>query len=324
MQRSPEVEAVNRRFWRAFIERDRQAMANMAGESADVRLVLSADDEWIKGDGHLGDIMAARADEIGIVSVEFDRLEGFEHGDTGWCAASLVVHRDTGADVTFRQTATFIIEAGVWRVVQIHTSIGVPNEDSFGYEISKGMAQLLDSLDESSVDSVVSSSHSGTVTLMFTDIEGSTQMSEQLGDAAWSEMVAAHFDTIGSAVKAHGGTLVKTLGDGTMAAFPGAAGALSAAVDIQRSAAAEHLSVRVGVHTGDAVQAKDDYAGIAVNKAARIASAANGGEVLASSVTVELAGSHGFQFGPERSAELKGISGTHRLIPVIWESPPAG
>jgi len=59
---------------------------------------------------------------------------------------------------------------------------------------------------------------------------------------------------------------------------------------------------------------------LAVSKTARITSGANGGEILASSITVELAGSHGFRFGPERSAELKGISGTHRLIPVVWES----
>jgi len=80
------------------------------------------------------------------------------------------------------------------------------------------------------------------------------------------------------------------------------------------------LRVRIGIHTGDAVQAEADYAGIAVNKTARITSAASGGEILASSITVELADSLGFQFGPERSAELKGISGTHRLIPVVWES----
>ena len=105
-----------------------------------------------------------------------------------------------------------------------------------------------------------------------------------------------------------------------MIAFPAASEALAAAIEVQNASASSALQVRVGIHTGDAVHGAGDYAGIAVNKAARITSAANGGEILASSITVELASSHPFRFGPERSAELKGISGTHRLIPVEWQS----
>ena len=320
MERSPEVEAVVRRMWKAFVERDRLAIANITTDHPDLRFVLSADDEWIKGDGQVEELIVKRADEIGVVGVEFDRLEAFEHGDAAWFAAVLVLSRSEGEDLTFRTTGTLIIEGGVWRYTQGHTSIGVPNSESFGYEISHGLADLVSSLDEQTADSVVSRSHNGTVTLMFTDIEDSTLISEQLGDAAWSDLISEHFASLHDAAESHNGTVIKTLGDGAMVAFPAASEALAAAIDIQRASVVSALKVRVGVHTGDAVHAAGDYAGIAVNKTARITSAANGGEILSSSVTVELAGSHGFRFGPERSAELKGISGTHRLMPVEWQS----
>lgn len=320
MERSPEVEAVVRRMWQAFVDRDRLAIANMTTDNPDLRFVLSADDEWINGDGQVEELMVNRAEEIGVIGREFDRLEAFEHGDTAWFAAIVVVSRTAGEDLTFRNTGTLIIEGGVWRYTQLHTSIGVPNSESFGYEISKGLADLVSSLDEQAAEAVVSTSHNGTVTLMFTDIEDSTLISEQVGDAAWSDLISDHFVSLRLAAESHRGTVIKTLGDGAMVAFPAASGALMAAIDIQRASAVSALKVRVGVHTGDAVHAAGDYAGIAVNKTARITSAANSGEILASSVTVELAGSHGFRFGQERSAELKGISGTHRLIPVEWQS----
>ena len=66
------------------------------------------------------------------------------------------------------------------------------------------------------------------------------------------------------------------------------------------------------------MHASGDYAGVAVNKAARIASAADGGEILVSSITAQLAGTRDFRFGSERVGELKGLSGTHRLTPVVW------
>ena len=156
MERSPEIEAVVRRFWKAFVDQDRQALANMTTDNPDLRAVLSADDEWIKGNGRFEDVMVERAKVMDVVKVEFDRLEGFEHGDAGWFAAIGVVARDTGESLTFRTTGTFIIEAGVWRLTQVHTSRGVPTAETFGYEISKGLARLVGSLDEQAAGRLVS------------------------------------------------------------------------------------------------------------------------------------------------------------------------
>ncbi len=104
MERSPEIESVVRRLWKATVDQDRQALANMFTDSPDLRLVLSADDGWIKGIGQLEEIIVKRAEEIGIVGAEFDRLEAFEHGDTGWFAAVVVVHRTAGENLTLRHT----------------------------------------------------------------------------------------------------------------------------------------------------------------------------------------------------------------------------
>lgn len=316
MERSSELEAVVRRIWKAFVERDPDTLRNLTTDHPDMRVILSDDDEWIRPNGRFAEITTDRADRIGAAGIDFDRLEAFEHGGTGWWAANMIASFTDRNLMTFRQTGVAVIEAGVWRATQIHTSIGVPNAESFGYEISSGLADLVDSLDDETSETVVTASQSGTVTLMFTDLENSTVVSESMGDSAWSALIAGHFDALHRIVGLSGGTVVKTLGDGAMVAFASVRDAIGAAIGIQRAMATSALKVRIGIHTGDAVRSSGDYAGIAVNKAARIASAARGGEILTSSVTAELAGNE-FRFGTERVGELKGLSGTHRLIPVL-------
>ena len=319
MKRSTELEAVTRRFWDAFVTHDEEAIRNMATGDADLRFILLAEDEWLIGRDTLKDVMVQRAAEIGAVRVEFDRLEAFENGTTGWAAANITLSRSSGESLSIRNTFVMVIEAGMWRIAQMHSSRGVPNSESFGYEITEGLDNLVSSLDEHSAKALRSASLSGTVTLMFTDIEDSTRKSERLGDDAWSDLLSEHFSSLHHIVERSNGTVVKTLGDGAMVVFPTVKEALTAAIELQQATSAASLRVRIGVHTGDAVHIAGDYVGIAVNKAARIASAASGGEILVSSATAEMAGRRDFQTGPERVGELKGLDGTHRLIPIIWE-----
>jgi len=81
----------------------------------------------------------------------------------------------------------------------------------------------------------------------------------------------------------------------------------------------EEIRIRIGIHTGEAISVGGDYAGLAVAKAARIASAAAGGEILISSATRELVSRFDYTFDAERVAELKGIDGTHRMYSLNWE-----
>lgn len=167
----------------------------------------------------------------------------------------------------------------------------------------------------------------GTVTILFTDIEGSTELTEALGDQQWLDLLAAHDRIIRQEVARAGGTVVKYRGDGFMLAFPSARQALTAAIQSQRALAAHNskfpdskpIRVRIGVHTGEVVRQSGDFFGRHVNYASRIADRAGGGEILVSELTKALVqGSPEFQFGPAQMTELKGFTGSHATFSLRW------
>jgi class 3 adenylate cyclase len=165
----------------------------------------------------------------------------------------------------------------------------------------------------------------GTVTIMFSDIEGSTAMTERLGDGRWLELLRQHNALVREKLKAHGGFEVKSEGDGFMLAFQSARQALRCAIDIQRAfaerneSAEEPIRVRIGLHTGEAIKEGDDFFGKHVNLAARVAGQAAGGEILVSSLLKELTESAGeFAFGDGRAVGLKGLKGKHSVFQVAW------
>ena len=304
-------------MWDAFGKGRSATIANLMSNDPSARLILSSDDDWYGHADRIPELLVARASTMGVERVEYERFEAFEFGDTGWCATELTVFYVGGSSNRFRQTATFILEDGMWRWTQVHTSAGVAATETFGYDVAAGLEALVGSLTESeSGDLAAAAGASGLVTLMFTDIEDSTFLSHQRGEAAWIAAVQAHFDEIEHATKAAGGTVVKTLGDGAMAAFPTARGAVDAAITIQGSDRDPEMRIRIGIHTGEALAVGADYAGVAVAKAARVASAADGGETLLSAATKELVARFDYAMGEERVAELKGIPGTHRLTPL--------
>jgi adenylate cyclase len=317
-QRSAELEAVMRRIWKVFASGSVEGLSNMISSSPDVRFILSADDNWIAGSENLVRVLAGRSNLMDIERVEFDRLEAFELGEVGWGACNVTLIYRSGDSDSVRNTITFAVEHGVWKVVQLHTSRGVPDEEAYGAELAADLKELVSSLTSTNAAAIADvAGTSGTVTLMFTDIENSTRLAAQRGDATWTKDIQDHFDAVSRIVETNTGRMVKTLGDGTMAAFPTARNAADAAITIERETEAEDFRVRIGIHTGEAVSLGDDYAGLAVAKAARITSAADGGEILVSSVTRELLDRFDYAFATERVAELKGIDGTHRLFPLI-------
>ncbi len=127
----------------------------------------------------------------------------------------------------------------------------------------------------------------GTVTFLFTDVEGSTRLLHALGSDAYAEALAEHRRIVREAFTAHGGVEVDTQGDAFFVAFPTAPGALAAAAE-----AGERLTgpirVRIGLHTGTPLLTDEGYVGADVHRAARIAAAGHGGQVLVSSATAPL------------------------------------
>ncbi len=311
---SPELEAVIRRLWAAFARGDVAAMENLFVSDPALRFLLSGDEDWLEG-ADVVPILRERSRTIRIVSMEFDRMEAFEVGEFGWTACTLRSFDEDGEFRSFRQTGVFTIHDGVWRAVQIHTSVGVPAQEVFGVELAESLSALVASLTPVNADELRQVAGSrGIVTVMFTDIEGSTQLSEARGDRQWSEDIRSHFEAIRSHVEANDGRIIKTLGDGSMAVFGSASGAIDAAIAIQ--GLDDGLRVRIGVHSGEAVAVGDDYAGVAIAKAARITSAAAGGQTLVSSATREIIDRLGYAIGEPLTVELKGISGAQRLYPV--------
>ena len=154
---------------------------------------------------------------------------------------------------------------------------------------------------------------SGTVTFLFTDIEGSTRRWEADPDAM-RVALAAHDAVLRAAVEGRGGWLFKHTGDGVCAAFSSARAAVDAAVDGQRGLG---LPVRMGIATGEAEQRGEDYFGPALNRAARVMAVGHGGQILVAQSTAALLDEVGLaDLGEHR---LRDLSGAHRLFQVRAE-----
>ena len=126
---------------------------------------------------------------------------------------------------------------------------------------------------------------SGTVTFLFTDVEGSTRLLHELGAEGYAEALAEHRRVVRAACVSEGGVEVDTQGDAFFFAFPTAPGALAAASGFTDALASGPISVRVGLHTGTPLLTEEGYVGGDVHRAARIAAAGHGGQVLVSSAT---------------------------------------
>jgi len=165
----------------------------------------------------------------------------------------------------------------------------------------------------------------GTVTMFFSDIQGSTELNERLGDQAWLKSLGSHDRVVRRRVSAHDGHIIKTQGDGFMIAFAEPVQAVRAAVDIQRDLAGNRklravpIKVRIGIHAGVAVQRDGDLFGRNVALTARVASAADGGEILVTDeVCTAVGDEQGLELVDAREVDLKGLPGSHRLHAVRW------
>lgn len=128
----------------------------------------------------------------------------------------------------------------------------------------------------------------GTVTFLFTDIEGSTRLLRRLGPELYAEALAGHRRVLRDAFAAEGGVEVDTQGDAFFVAFPTATGAVAATAHGQRALASGPIAVRMGLHTGTPTVAAEGYVGIDVHRGARLAALAHGGQVIVSAATAAL------------------------------------
>ena len=168
-------------------------------------------------------------------------------------------------------------------------------------------------------------------TIFFTDIEGSTELTERLGDARARDVLREHERITRDALANHGGAEIKTMGDGFMASFSSATKALECGIGLQRAfaqyneAAPEPIKVRVGLNAGEPIAEDDpegrgDLFGSAVNLAARICSRAEGGEILASEGVRQIVAGKGFLFSDLGESEMRGFEDPVRVYAVRWRA----
>lgn len=190
--------------------------------------------------------------------------------------------------------------------------------------------RVADVVEDDAVDIADSVENDRTVTIMFSDIEASTEKGGEMGDLSWMEVLKAHNSIFGTRVGEHGGSIIKNQGDGYMITFNSARRAVLCAAAIQKDLgahAAAHpeqaIRVRMGCHTGEAIHDAGDLFGQHVNFAARVANLAAGGQVLVSSIVREITIARGdLSFAEPQSVELKGVEGVHDVYDFDWNDVP--
>lgn len=208
---------------------------------------------------------------------------------------------------------------GVWETAAL------VREKGFGGAIRSSIDELAGWAQVERPDLVRLAGPDGSLSILFSDIEGSTALNEQLGDRQWVRLLARHDRTVRTRVERYDGHVIKTQGDGFMVAFPDPERATRCAVSVQRAfdrgsrTGKPELRVRIGIHHGDVVHRSGDIFGRHVAQAARVAAQAEGGEILVSdTVATELASYGDLVLEAPRTVELKGLSGSYEVTPVFW------
>jgi class 3 adenylate cyclase/tetratricopeptide (TPR) repeat protein len=277
---------------------------------------------WDEGAAHFEDALEVTA-AIG---------SRFWLADTEWAYAQLLRERDRLGD---RERAIELtnraLDAGrryqMDYIVNKALPLKLELQGLYSDEIQGSIHGVASSVEEMRPDLAPHTAPDGTVTIMFSDMEGFTAMTERLGDLKAREVVRAHNAIVRKQLAAHSGYEVELQGDGFLLAFSSARRALRCAIGVQKAFAVynetdpkELIRVRIGLHTGEVLKDADKFFGKTVILAARIAAQAEGGQILVSSLLKELTQSVGdLRFGKAREVELKGISERQRLFTVEWE-----
>lgn len=154
------------------------------------------------------------------------------------------------------------------------------------------------------------------LTVLFTDLVGSTERAQQLGDVAWGQLLDQHNAAVRRSLAAHHGREVKTTGDGVLATFDSPTQAVRCALAIRDAVARLGLQIRGGIHTGECELVGSDVAGLAVHLASRVQAAAQPGEILITSTVQDLIGSSDLRLADRGTHSLKGIDRPWTLLAV--------
>src|SRR5215475_6196822 len=331
MRPDPRTEAEVREVLARIVDtaerRDVDGAMAMFADDADVFLYGTGVDEARKGPAEVREQIERDLSQSDAWSWTLGPQNVSSAGAVAWTAGDLVIRvvmGDRTVDIPHRLTLVLERRDGKWRVLQMHLS--VPNgAQAVGQSYPTNLEAVTEAVGRERVDLQARVAPDGTVTLLFTDIEGSTPLAERLGDLRWLALLREHNAIVRDYIARYGGFEVKTIGDAFIIAFGSARRALLCAIDIQHgisrysAAHPEHpVRVRIGLHTGEPVREGNDFHGKSVIFASRIAAEASGGEILVSALLRDLTETAGdIRFEAGREVALKGLEGTHRVYPVL-------
>lgn len=323
-----EVIAVLDRQDKAYRRRDIEAVMADFSDDADMSMWGAGADEYTVGleavrAGMERDFQQSEAASWKRIWTSISAM-----GPVAWAVSEYEVSWRAGGRefhvAGYRNTMILQRRRGRWAIVHAHISAPATDQ-SEGQSWPTLIEAIASAVSEERPDLRAQAAPDGTVTMLFTDIENSTNLTERLGDTQWLDVLRQHNAIVRDQVEANGCFEVKSQGDGFMIASQSARRAVHCAIGIQRAlahhneSAPEPINVRMGLHTGEVLKDADDFFGKHVILASRIAGKARGGEILVSSLLRELTESTGdLRFGEEREVELKGLSGNHRVHEVLW------
>ncbi len=228
------------------------------------------------------------------------------------------------------------VESGILQLIKYpQGEAGFRADPSLLKAVAEGLGQQVNPAQALTPETIISSlsagQSEGTVTIMFTDVEGSTQMLSSRGFTTSHEIMKAYESVIEEKINEHAGRRIKGLGDGVMVSFGSTRHAVECAIGIQRAIAEyskqnpeRKLKIRIGINTGEVVEEAGDIFGAAVNVAARVAGKAKGGQILVSEVVRELVGPVSeMKFGYRGRFKLKGFPDRFRLHEVTPGEAPS-
>ena len=262
--------------------------------------------------------------ELGGFDVEVQEIWGYQEGSVGWFACQGLFKIGALTPAPLRVTGIVHQEGLHWKFVHLQFSQPV---DSPEVELVLGrpMTSVVDDIVELVKDNIMPSAAvgaDGSVSIMFTDIEGSTSLLESLGESRWLELLHWHDDIIRLQTGVFGGVVVKGQGDGFMLAFPAVGTAAACAMAIQRAFDSGwngvDVPIRIGIHSGNAESENGDYFGREVVVAARVSGEAAGGEILVTEeVQKRLGGT--IPLKSARIVSLRGLTGEFSTFSVMWK-----
>lgn len=336
MRGSPAAEAaalaIPYKFAEAYARRDLRAVLALFADDRDVVFIGTGTDERRVGLGEIREQIRRNLDQSRALLFRFDWVRASAAGPVAWVAAEGAMQvevREGEMALPIRFTGVLEVVHGEWLLVLAHLStptLGQVTGASFPDVTS--IQSLAEAVQAERPNLAARQGPDGTVTVLFTDIEDSTVLTERLGDLRWMEVLREHNAIVRNQAARHGGFEVKSQGDGFMFAFTSGREAIRAAIEMQRAIAEYNedrpdspIRIRCGLHAGEMVREDDDFFGRNVILAARIADWAQPGTIWVSALLKALAESSGdIDFGRGRSIALKGLTGTHRVYEVNWRA----